>query len=164
MPFGSVFNSGFVPPPRLIPGGGGGSPTPPSIPRGSTGGAIFGALWTQTYTVSRPVLEMNVMRNDTHVNESPRYTVAGESIAMVWVFEGATTCSTPVVAAYKDGTAVTSTLFPTNTPSASGNTVTFSAMTGMVGGDRYVVTLTVVVDGSTWVKKLVVVCAAAEDE
>ena len=158
-----TFNSGFVPPPgsQTTPGSGGGSPTGSTIPRGRAGAA---AIWTQTYTVPRPVLEFNVMRNDTHVNESPRYTVAGESLTMLWVFEGATSVSSPVVTGYKDGTAVTSTLFPTNTPTASGNAVTFSPLTGMVGGDTYVVVLSATVDGSTRLIKLVVKTAAAEDE
>lgn len=160
MPF-NLRNSGFVPPPTLKPGSGGGSPTPPSVPRG-TGTAS--TVWPQTFTVPRPVLEFNVMRNDTHVNESPRYTVAGESLTMVWVFEGATSVSNPSVAGYKDGTDVTSTLFPTNSPSASGNTVTFSPLTGMVGGDTYVVVLTATVDGSTRLTKIVIKTAAAADE
>ena len=163
MPFG-LLNTGYVPPSSWTPGRGGGSPTPPSIPRGGQDAVAFGALWTQTFTVPRPVLEFNVMRNDTHVNESPRYTVAGESLTMLWVFEGATSVSSPVVTGYKDGTAVTSTLFPTNTPTASGNAVTFSPLTGMVGGDTYVVVLSATVDGSTRLIKLVVKTAAAEDE
>lgn len=161
MPFGTINNTGFIPPPSLTPGSGGGSATTPTYPGSATLGPV---IWTQTFTVPRPVLEFLVMRNDTHVTESPRYTVAGESLTMTWVFEGATACSAPAVTAYKDGTTITSTLFPTNTPSASGNTVTFSPLTGMVGGDRYVVALTVTVDGSTRVVKLVVICAAIEDE
>lgn len=163
MPF-NLFNTGYVPPPRVKSGAGGGSATAPSVPSGPVAGGPGLANWIQTFTVPRAVLEFNVMRNDMHVSESPRYTVAGESLTMAWVFEGASSVSSPSVVAYKDGTLVTDTLFPTNSPTASGNAVTFSPLTGMVGGDTYVVVLSATVDGSTRVVKLVVKTAAASDE
>jgi hypothetical protein len=126
---------------------------------------LGGAAWTnRNLTVTGPFLRLTAMKSDPYLLESPYPTVAGESIPLTVTYDQATSVSSPVVTAYKNRADVTSTLFPTNSPTASGNVVTLSALTGMVGGNTYVIALSATVDGATIIRKLVVMCSLASSE
>jgi hypothetical protein len=66
--------------------------------------------------------------------------------------------STPTAVAYRstsgtgNGRAVTSTVFPTNSPSASGNVVTLSLATGFVGNADYLLSISATVDSQVYVR------------
>ena len=100
---------------------------------------------------------------DTWVVESPVDAIEGESLTFTITYEGATTVSSPTAAAYRNKTTVTSTVFPTNTPTASGNVVTLSPATGLLHG-QYVIAVTATVDGNTEVRKVQVRVGRANDE
>jgi len=140
-----------------LPGGRNPSPQLPTTPGSAT-------IWPNALTVERIPLRLTAMRNFPYVLESPYYLIEGSSITWSITFDGATTVATPVATAYKDETAVTSTIFPTNTPTASGNVVTLSAATGFLGGERYVIVLSAVVDGATLLVKLLVIVASPGQE
>lgn len=148
---------------------GSGSPTVPppsgrngSVPPPATPGAA--TVWPIAITVNRPTLRLTAMRRDPWVLESPYYATAGESLPFTFTYEGASSVTDPVAAAYKDETTVTSTVFPTNSPSVSANVVTLSTATGLVGGERYVIAVTAVVDGATLIRKLLLIVAGAGAE
>ena len=100
---------------------------------------------------------------DTWLIESPIDAIEGESLTFTITYEGATTCSSPTALAYRNKTSVTATVFPTNTPTASGNVVTLSPLTGMLHGN-YVVAVTATVDGNVQVRKFQVRVGRDEDE
>ena len=103
------------------------------------------------------------MPHEVWVVESPVYATEGESLTYTITYEGATTVSSPSALAYRNKTAVTSTVFPTNTPTASGNVVTLSPLTGLLHGN-YIVSVTATVDGNTEVRKLMVIVGRDEEE
>ena len=94
--------------------------------------------------------------------ESPVYVVEGSTITFGCTFWGAVT--SPAAAAYRKKTTVTSTVFPTNSPSASGSVVTLSPATGFVGGANYIIAVTGTVSGDVFVKKIEVICSKDEQE
>ena len=102
--------------------------------------------------------------NTTWIMESPLAMVEGESITYTVTYLGAASVSSPTTKAYKDGTDVTTTVFPTNAPSASGNVVTLSPVTGLVGGQTYIVALTATVDARTEIRKLKILAVSDEGE
>ena len=91
--------------------------------------------------------------------ESPVVQVAGESITYVCTFLGGKVISavgsTPT--AYKNRTSVTSTVFPAGTTSATANQVTLKPLTSLTGGSRYVIVVSVTLDGNTTIKKFEVI-------
>ena len=100
---------------------------------------------------------------DIWVIESPIDAVEGESLTFTITYEGATTASSPTAVAYRNKTSDTSIVFPTNTPTGSGNVVTLSPLTGLVHG-KYVVAVTATVDSQTQVRKFMVRVGRDEDE
>ena len=104
--------------------------------------------------------------------ESP-FAVEGSFNNPLRIIEGSTitfscnywgTASTPSTTAYRKRQVVTTTVFPTNTPTASGSVVTLSPATGFVGGARYVINVIATVASNIWVKKIEIVCGRDEDE
>lgn len=89
-------------------------------------------------------------------NESPFDITEGETRYFVCNYWD--TVSTPVVTAYQsssgsgNGIDVTSTVFPTNSPTSSGISTTLSAATGFEGGKEYVINVTGTVSGEVFVK------------
>lgn len=156
-------NTGFVGPIIPRPGVlGGGSPTvPPSsgviraTPPPATPGAA--TIWPVALRAPRMKLRLSAMQNTPYLFPSPYYVSAADEIPFTVTYEGATTVATPVVAAYKNRTDVTSTIFPTNTPTASGNEVTLSTAKAWTSGERYVIEIKATVDSTILVKVLVVI-------
>lgn len=144
------------------------SPSPRSnertIPTPNRQYAGGGAWAGRNMTVTGPFLRLTAMKSDPYLLESPYPTVAGESLPLTVTYDQATSVSSPSVTAYKNRADVTNTLFPTNTPTASGNVVTLSTLTGMVGGNTYVIAISATVDGATIIRKLVVPCSLANSE
>lgn len=139
------------------------NPPAPAPAINSTPGSA--TLWIAVnLTVPRIYTRLTAMQQTTFVLESPWYVVEGESYAFTLTYEGATSVTSPSAAAYKDESAVTNTIFPTNLPSASGNVVTLSPATGFTGGERYVVAVTATVDGATVIKKIVFVVSTPGQE
>jgi len=81
--------------------------------------------------------------------ESPIYQGAGATVTYSIQFPWATTCATPTIAAYKGGTTVTTTVFPSGSASASGNTITLAPLTALTGGEAYIISIVDAVDGVT---------------
>jgi hypothetical protein len=96
--------------------------------------------------------------------ESPVTMVEGESRTFTVQFLGASSVSSPSVKAYHNKSDVTSTLFPTNTPTASGDTVTLSPLEGIEGGETYVIVVTATVDSNTEIGKFQIVAVEPYEE
>ena len=94
--------------------------------------------------------------------QSPVKIVEGSTITFACGYWG--TASTPSAAAYRKGKTVTTTVFPTNTPSASGAVVTLSPATGFSGGADYIIVVTATVSGDVWKKKIKLIVAKDENE
>lgn len=107
---------------------------------------------------------MNVtfLEDKTFAVESPVYVVEGESLTFSCTAWGAV--SSPSAVAYRKKTTVTSTVFPTNSPSASGSVVTLSPATGFVGGANYIIAVTFTLSGDTFVRKIELVASKDEQE
>lgn len=121
-------------------------------------------LNTTYLTAPRAALELMAVNDSIWVLESPIVMVAGESKTFTITYEDAAAVSSPSALAYKDGTDVTSTLFPAGSITASGVTVTLKPLTGLIGGDVYVINVTATVDGSTVIKKIKIIAADPKDE
>ena len=116
-------------------------------------------------TAARAVLELLAVREDVWLNESPVSVVAGDTRTYTVTFEGAVSVSSPSAVCYQDGSLVTSTVFPSGSITASGQTVTLKPFVAPTpGGEVYVVVLTATVDGNTQVKKLKVNVINPADE
>lgn len=98
----------------------------------------------------------------TYAIESPIKVVEGASIVFACTYWG--TVSTPTAVAYRNRATVTSTVFPTNSPSAAGAVVTLSAAAGFVGGARYEIAVAATVGGDKHIKKIELICGRDEDE
>ena len=90
---------------------------------------------------------------------SPVWQFPGEIIPYEITVEGANAPSSPVVAVYKGRTDVTSTVMPTNTPTASGQVISTSALKLLTANSDYAVMITATIGGKTEQRKLVVRCA-----
>lgn len=101
-------------------------------------------------------------KNITFVNdeiwavESPVEVVEGESVTYACTFWD--TPSIPSAVAYRRNQTVTTTVFPTNFPTASGYIVTLSPATGLVGGGRYVIVVSATVSGDVRKKQIMLIC------
>jgi hypothetical protein len=89
----------------------------------------------------------------TFVKPSSIYRVSGTSETLEVVFEDAEEVSAPAVTAYRGRRALTSTVFPNGASVASGNSMITPTMTGLVGGQKYVLEFAAVVDGYTSIRK-----------
>lgn len=108
---------------------------------------------------------LSVKAGKVWCEQSPVHATEGETRRFTITHLDAAAVATPTVAAYANKRVVTSTVFPTNSPSASANTITLSNMTGMVGGNRYVVVVSAVVDSvDTVIAKFQVICQRARQE
>lgn len=110
---------------------------------------------------------MNVtfIEDKNHAVGSPIEVVEGSSITLSCTFWD--DASSPSAKASKNNQDITATVFPTNTPTASGNVVTLSPATGLVGasaGAKYVIAVTAVVDGDTVVKQVELIVSKDETE
>ena len=92
--------------------------------------------------------------------ESPIKVVEGSTITFACTFWG--TASSPSAVAYRKLKTVTTTVFPTNSPTASGAVVTLSPATGFVGGADYIIDVTATVASDVWVKKIKLICSKDE--
>ena len=100
------------------------------------------------------------------VNESPIYLVEGAGPTYTITYVGATTVSSSgaTMAIYKNGSGsdLASTLL-TGSLSASGNVLTLKTLQSLVGGNKYVISVSASVDGVTEVRKIMLVVQKAKD-
>lgn len=91
--------------------------------------------------------------------------VEGESVVLNCTFTGATSLSAGTLKAYRKKNDVTSTVFPSGSSTATGNVLTLPPLTGLVGNNRYVVSVQASIDGGSDVriKKFMVICLRDED-
>lgn len=93
-------------------------------------------------------------QNNTEASEGAIELIAGatRTFACTYVWGNPTS---PSATAFRStsgtgsGRSVTSTIFPTNSPSASGSVVTLSPATGFVGDAEYIITVSATVDSQT---------------
>lgn len=108
---------------------------------------------------------LSVKSGKVWCEQSPIHATEGETRKFTVTHLDAAAVATPVVKAYANKRDVTSVVFPTNSPAASANTITLSNMTAMIGGNRYVVTVSAVVDSvDTVIAKFQVICQRARQE
>jgi hypothetical protein len=98
---------------------------------------------------------------DTFGVQSPVDAVEGETITFSCTFWGAAT--SPAVTAFRNRQTFTTTVFPTNSPTASGSVVTLSPAVFAASG-HYVINVRATVDSSTRQRKFMVVVGRDEDE
>jgi hypothetical protein len=89
----------------------------------------------------------------TFVSPASIYRVSGSSETFEVVFEDAEEVSAPAVTAYRGRRTLTSTVFPNGSSVAAGNSMITPTMTGLVGGQKYVLEFAAVVDGYTTIRK-----------
>ena len=94
--------------------------------------------------------------------ESPIKVIEGSSVTLSCTFWGAVTSPSAIV--YRNRANVTATVMPAGSASASGSVATLKPLTALVGGARYVVSVTGTVSGDVWVKKIEIICGKDEDE
>jgi len=107
-------------------------------------------------------VNITFLEDEVWAVESPVDVVEGESVTFACTYWD--TPSSPSAKAYRRNLTVTTTVFPTNSPTASGSVVTLSPATGLVGGGRYVIAVTATVDSDTRVRKIMLKCAKDEAE
>ena len=111
------------------------------------------------------IANVTFLGNEPFAVESPLQLVEGASITFVCTYaDGTTVSGTPTAVAYKKKTAVTTTVFPTGSVTASGNVVTLKPATGFIGGNKYIIAVTAVVDSITLVHKFQINAAKDESE
>lgn len=88
--------------------------------------------------------------------------VAGESIPFACTFWD--TATSPAVIAYVNRQLATSTIFPTNSPTASGKVVTLSLATGFTGGTRCEICVSATVGGGVRTRKINVIVGRIDAE
>jgi hypothetical protein len=89
----------------------------------------------------------------TFVEPKTIYRIAGASETLEVVFENAEEISSPSVKAYRGRRDLTATVFPSGSSVAAGNAMITPVMTGLVGGQKYVLEFTATIDGYTTVRK-----------
>ena len=94
--------------------------------------------------------------------ESPLEILEGSSVTLSCTFWG--TVTSPDAAVTRNRQTVTSTVMPSGSHTASGSVATLKPLTALVGGARYVITITGTVAGDTWKKKVEIKCGKAVDE
>jgi len=107
-------------------------------------------------------MDLNFVEDRPFAIESPVDVVEGSSITFACTGWGAV--SSPSAVAYRKKTTVTSTVFPTNSPSASGSVITLSPATGLVGGANYIIAVTFTLLGDVFVRKIELICSKDEAE
>jgi hypothetical protein len=138
-----------------------GSPVPRStFPVSKSARAFTIVSNTVRLTAAPPTRELNAMRDDVYLLESPLTLVAGTSRTLSVVFQRVTAVSSPVATVYKDGSDVTATVMPAGSASVAGNVATLKPLTALIGGEEYVLALSVTADGDTDVKKLIIKAVA----
>ena len=96
------------------------------------------------------------LSNKPEALESPINITEGDTRVFACTYWA--TPTSPAAVAYRsnsgagNGRAVTSTIFPTNSPSASGLVVTLSTATGFVGNAEYIISVTATVDSQSFVR------------
>lgn len=161
MPF-NLKNTGIIRPGSAIKVPGSGTPTipPPSgttprVPIESSPGTA--TVWSVALTAPRMRTRLIAMQNTPYLYPNPYYVSAADELTFAVLFEGATSVSSPSVKAYKNRTDVSSTIFPSGSPSASSNVVTLPTAKAWTSGERYVIELVATVDGMILTKALSVV-------
>jgi len=98
--------------------------------------------------------------------ESPESMIEGTKMTYSVTFQGAGSVSSVTGVAYKDGTDISSTVFPSGSTSASGNVATLKELVAgdNDGGKIYVVIIGAVVDSNTEKRKLIVNIVKASAE
>lgn len=79
--------------------------------------------------------------------ESPIYQGAGATVPYTVTFPWATTAASPVATVYMNEADVTSTVMPSGSATASGNTITLKPLTALTGGETYIVAIAATIDG-----------------
>jgi len=95
--------------------------------------------------------------------QSPVTMVAGETRTFTMAYVGQATVSSPVATVYKGTSDGTTVCMPSGTASASGNVVTLKPMTGVVGGETYIVAVTTTIGGNTDIRKFEVAAKKATE-
>ena len=107
-------------------------------------------------------MNVNFSEKKPYAIESPIKIIEGAQIIFTGTYWGAV--SSPSAVAYRNKQVATPTVFPTNSPTASGSVVTLSVATGFIGGARYEIAVSATVAGDKHVKKIEVICGKDEDE
>lgn len=108
-------------------------------------------------------MNVNFVEDRPFAIESPVAVVEGDLIQFACAFWDDVS-GTPTALVYKNGTDLTSTVFPSGAITVSGGVVTLKRTAALVGGGRYVIAITVVVDGDTFVRKIEMIVAKDEQE
>ena len=107
-------------------------------------------------------MNVNFTSESIFATESPIKAIEGSTITLACTFWAAVT--TPSALVYRNGTAVTTTVMPAGSASASGNVATLKPLTALVGGARYEVVVSATVSGDVRKKKCEFICGRASDE
>lgn len=107
-------------------------------------------------------INLNVTADSPIAIESPVKLVEGESITFSLTFWDSVTSVSCLV--YRNNTDVTSTVMPSGSTSVSGKVATLKPATALVGGARYVFSVTGTVAGNTRVRKFVAIVQKDERE
>lgn len=95
--------------------------------------------------------QLQASSNAPWIVEGKQYQ--GENASIPWSvsFPWATTVTVSTVKVFKKGTTtdIASTVMPSGSHSASGNTITLKPLTALTGGESYIISMTVSVDGVT---------------
>lgn len=108
-------------------------------------------------------MNVNIVEDRPFALESPINAVEGDLIQFSCSFWDAVT-GTPTAVAYRNGTDVTATVFPAGAITVSDNVVVLKRTAGLVGGSRYVIAITAVIGGDTFVRKITLIVARDEQE
>ena len=107
-------------------------------------------------------MNVNFIQDQVFAIESPLHAVEGSTLTLTCTYWGAVT--SPTAAVYRNGTAVTSTVMPSGSHTASGSVATLKPLTALVGGAKYVIAVTGTVSGDVWIKKIEMTVGRDEDE
>lgn len=108
--------------------------------------------------------DLTAVQDSVWLIQSPQTVVEGTSITYTITFPFAAACSASAAKSYKGTTDTTTVNFPSGSDAQADNTCTLKPLTAMVGGETYVITITVTLDGqATQIWKHEVNCQKAED-
>ncbi len=108
--------------------------------------------------------DLTATLNDVWLINSPQTIVEGTSITYTITFPFATACTASTAKCYKGTTDTTTTNLPAGSDARADNTCTLKPLTAMIGGETYVIAVTVTLDAqATQIWKHEVNCQKVED-
>lgn len=108
--------------------------------------------------------DLTAVQDDVWLVDSPQTVVEGTSITYTITFPFATTCSASTAKCYKGTSDTTATNLPTGSDTQADNTCTLGPLGSMVGGEAYVIAITVTLDSqASQIWKHEVNCQKVED-